>query len=241
MNTPSFDLWVYLSKTPLLWLTATLIAYVIADYISIKSNRHALLHPVVFSTAALCAILALTNTPYETYFEGAQFVHFLLGPATVALGIPLYENRGILKRSLLPISAALVVGAIVATGATLIIAKMMGASKELMISLAPKSITTPVAMGISQTLGGDATLTATIVMITGITGVMIIGPLMSLCRIDDQRARGIAAGIACHGLGTAYSLSQSQVAGSFSGIGMGICSLLTTVLVPLFLKAMGVI
>ncbi len=241
MNDVSFNLWVYLSRTPLLWLAATLVFYVLAEYGFRHSGRKAFLQPTITTTIPLCVILIITKTPYETYFEGAQFVHFLLGPATVALGIPLYESRHLIRWAILPIAAALIVGALVATGSTLIIGKIMGASNTLLISMAPKSITTPVAMGISQTLGGDATLTAAIVMCTAISGILIIGPMLNLLGIRDHRARGIAAGITCHGMGTAYSLSESRVAGSFSSIGMGMCSLVTAVIVPIALKLMGIL
>lgn len=237
----NFDLWVYLSGTPLTWLTATVVAYVLADRISQSFGRHPLLNPVVISVAALCSILIATGTPYQTYFEGAQFVHFMLGPATVALAIPLYENRRIIKRSLLPTAAALLVGSLVATSSAIIVAMMFGASKELVISIAPKSITTPVAMGISETLGGDPTLTATIVMITAVSGVLFISPLMNILRIRDQRARGLATGITCHGMGTAHALAENPLAGSFSGIGMGISCLITAVIIPILLKALGII
>lgn len=241
MTDQNFDLWVYLSSSPLLWLTATVAAYFIADRIAQFFGRTPLLHPMILTVACLGSLLIWTRTPYETYFEGAQFVHFMLGPATVALGIPLYENRHIIRRALLPTIAALLVGCVVATFSAVAIAMALGAPKELLISIAPKSITTPVAMGISQALGGDPTLTVAIVMVTAISGILFISPLMNVLRIHDQRARGLATGITCHGLGTAHSLSESALAGSFSGIGMGMSSLITAVFVPLLLKAMGII
>ncbi len=242
MSATSFSLWVSLSHTPLLWLTATLLCFLLANYISQKSGRFRIVvNAPILATIMLGIVLVYTGTKYETYFEGAQFVHFLLGPTTVALGIPLYENRGIIRKSLLPTSIALVVGAAVATGSALVIGKLMGGSNVLLITMAPKSVTTPVAMGISETLGGDPALTVTIVMCTALIGIISVGPLMKLLGITDLRARGLAIGVTSHGMGTAYAFSENQVTGSFSGIGMGISTFVTAAIIPVFLKMMGII
>lgn len=228
-----FALWVYLSRTPLLWLTVTLIAYVIADRVSSATRRHPLANPVLHAIWVVAGVLGLTGTPYRTYFEGAQFVHFLLGPATVALAVPLYENRRVVLRALLPMLAALVVGSVVAMGSAIVIAKAFGAPEPVLIALAPKSVTAGVAMGIAETLGGDPALTAVLVILTGIIGAVIVTPLMNALRITDLRARGFAAGLASHGIGTARAFQVDAVAGTFAGIAMGLNALLTAVLVPI--------
>ena len=241
MTGAPFELWAYLSSTPLLWLTVTIVVYICADGISKVSGRMALLHPLILSVTTLALILIGTGTTYKAYLDGAQFVHFLLGPATVALGIPLYENRHIVRRALLPSLCALVAGSLTATVSALAIAKALGAPQDVLISLAPKTVTSPVAIGVSQTLGGDPSLTAAIVVATGTFGILFIAPLMSLLRIRDRRARGIAAGIACHGIGTAYSFQENPVTGSFASVGMGLCCLITTAVIPLILKWMGIL
>jgi predicted murein hydrolase (TIGR00659 family) len=235
VTTPDFSLWVYLSRTPLLWLSVTLAAYVVADRISLASGRNPLVNPVLIAILAIVAVLWSTGTPYRTYFEGAQFVHFLLGPATVALAIPLYEHRKQVLRALLPMSAALVVGAVTALVTALAVARLFGATPPVLASLAPKSVTAGVAMGISETLGGDPALTAVLVILTGILGAVIVTPLMNALRITDWRARGFAVGIAAHGIGTARAFEVSEVAGTFAGIAMALNALLTALIVPLAL------
>lgn len=228
------SLWVYLAASPLLWLTATMVAFVIADTISKRFNRHPLAHPVVLATAILVPVLLLTGTSYETYFNGAQFVHFLLGPAIVALAIPLYENRHIVGRSLLPIGAALLVGSVVASSSAVLLGWMMGAPFKILVALAPKSVTAGIAMGIAKELGGEPSLAATFVLATGIFGGMILLPLMKLLKMDD-RATGFAAGLASHGLGTAVAFQMSPLAGTFAGIAMGLNGLMTALIVPVLI------
>jgi predicted murein hydrolase (TIGR00659 family) len=230
-----FALWVYLSRTPLLWLTVTLAAYAVADRVSAASGRHPLANPVLHAIWLVGAVLALTGTPYRTYFEGAQFVHFLLGPATVALAIPLYEHRATVLRALVPMLAALLVGAATALLVALLVARALGVPDVVLVSLAPKSVTAGVAMGIAEALGGDPALTAVLVILTGILGAVVVSPLMNLFRVRDPRARGLAAGLAAHGIGTARAFQVSEIAGTFAGIAMGLNALLTALLVPLAL------
>ncbi|MCE4222664.1 LrgB family protein [Methylobacterium sp. C25] len=230
-----FALWVYLSRTPLLWLTVTLVAYTIADRFSEATGRHPFANPVLHAIWLTGLVLKLTGTPYQTYFEGAQFVHFLLGPATVALALPLYERRAIVMRALLPMLAALVVGCVTALGTALLLGRALGLNHEIIVAIAPKSVTTGVAIGIVETLGGDPTLAAVLVMITGAVGAIIVSPLFNLLRIRDLRARGFAAGLAAHGLGTARAFQVSETAGTFAGIAMGLNAFLTAMLVPVAL------
>jgi predicted murein hydrolase (TIGR00659 family) len=231
--TGDFAVWVYLSRTPLLWLTVTLMAYVIADRIAQATGRHPLANPVLIAIALTATVLETTGTPYATYFEGAQFVHFLLGPATVALAIPLYEYRATVLRALVPMLAALVVGSVVALSSALLLGRTFGVPRDVIVSLAPKSVTTGVAMGIAQSLGGDPTLAAVIVMLTGMTGGILVTPLMNALRIRDMRARGFAAGLAAHGVGTARAFQVNEVAGAFAGIALGFNAFLTAILAPI--------
>lgn len=231
--TGDFALWVYLSRSPLLWLTVTLVAYALADRASLVTGRHPLANPVLHAVWMIAVVLTLTSTPYQTYFEGAQFVHFLLGPATVALAIPLYERRSTVIRALVPMLAALVVGCVTALTVTILLAKALGVSDAIIVALSPKSVTMGVAMGIVETLGGDPRLTAVLVMLTGAVGAVIGTPLMRALRVRDERASGFAAGLAAHGLGTARAFQVSEVAGTFAGIAMGLNAFLTAVLVPL--------
>jgi predicted murein hydrolase (TIGR00659 family) len=228
-----FSLWVYLSKSPLLWLTVTLLVYAIADAVSLKTQRHPLANPVLHSIWIVAVFLLVTGTSYPTYFAGAQFVHFLLGPATVALGVPLYENRKRVAASILPMLLALVVGSITAIVSVMMLAGMFGLPRPVILSLAPKSVTAGVAMGISESLGADPSLTAVAVILTGIMGAIVVTPLMNRAGITDFRARGFAAGLAAHGIGTARAFQVDEIAGVFSGIAMSLNALVTSLLVPL--------
>lgn len=229
------DIWSYLSSEPLSWLTATLVAYLIGDWCAQKTGRGPLANPVLIAMLLLGGVLLLTNTPYQTYFEGAKFVHFMLGPATVALAVPLYQNRDMVRKSLLPIAAALFTGSLTAILTALLIAKAMGVSGAELISLAPKSTTAPVAIGIAENMGGLPTLTAALVILTGIIGAITVTPLMNAMRITDWRARGFAVGVAAHGIGTARAFHVNQTAGTFAGIGMGLNALLTALITPYIL------
>ena len=231
----SWRLWVYLQTTPLFWLTATLVAFFIADQLSAWARRRPLVNPVLIAVALVAVLLKLSNTDYQTYFNGAQFVHFLLGPATVALAVPLYNNLPMVRRNLLPMAAALLVGATVAIVSAVTIAAALGAPKPALISLAPKSVTAAVAMAVSEALGGLPSLTATLVIATGILGAIMVTPLMNLLRIRDHAAQGFAAGLASHGIGTARAFTVDPLAGVFAGVAMGLNAVVTPVLVPLIL------
>jgi len=235
MNGDVFALWVYLARSPLLWLTATILAYCLCERISAALHRAPLANPVLMSMCLVGALVRGTGTPYATYFDGAQFIHFLLGPATVALGIPLYQNRQLVLRSILPMACALLAGSLTAIVSSVLIARLLGASPTIVASIAPKSVTAAVAMGISQRLGGDAGLTAVLVILTGIVGAIVVTPLMNRLRITDKRARGFAAGLAAHGIGTARAFQVDPLAGTFAGIAMGLNALLTAVLLPFLL------
>ncbi len=233
------NIWVYLSTSPLLWLTATLAAYALAERLAVLCKRHPLVNPVALAAAALIALLSLTATRYETYFAGAQFIHFLLGPATVCLAIPLYRNFDRILAALAPMASALVCGSAVAVLSAVFIAEGFGAPRALVISLAPKSVTAPIAMSLSEAAGGEATLTAALVIVTGVFGAMILSPLMRAARITDRAAIGFAAGLAAHGIGTARALQINSLAGAFAGIAMGLNGALTAAALPSVLSWIG--
>ena len=226
------DIWVYLSTSPLLHLTLTLLAYQFGMTVYRKTGLNPLLNPVLIAVAVLVAILLLTGTGYSVYFEGAQFVHFLLGPATVALAIPLYRQLETVRRSSIAIVASILAGSVTAAVSAVAIAWFFGTSGDALISIAPKSVTAPVAMGITERLGGLPSLTAVLVILTGILGAAL-GPLvLNMIGIKDWKARGLAIGTASHGIGTARALNINEVAGAFAGLAMGLNALATAVLIP---------
>ena len=228
-------LWVYLATSPLLWLAGTLVVWLIATSIAGLRPGNPLLNPILLSICVIALVLTVARIDYDTYFEGAQFIHFLLGPATVALGIPLYEKLALVKSNLVPMLSALFVGSLTAVGATVFFSHLFGFTPSVVASLAPKSTTAAVAMAISSGLHGDPALTAAVVVLTGICGAIVVTPMMNAMRIKDFSARGFAVGLASHGIGTARAYSVDPVAGLFSGIAMGLNAVLTSLIVHLFL------
>ena len=236
---PRPEVWVYLAASPLSWLTLTLFAYVLADRISIACGRHPAVNLVALAAAFIILLLKATGTNYDTYFAGAQFIHFLLGPATVVLAVPLYRNFAKVKAAALPLAASLLVGSITAIVSAVLIARGLGAEPQAVASLAPKSVTAPIAMGLSERIGGAPFLTAAMVMATGIFGAILLTPLMRLLRITDSAAVGAAAGLAAHGIGTARSFQIDSTAGAFAGIAMGLNGALTSLILPILAPLLG--
>ena len=227
------EIWVYLAATPLAGLTLTLIAYQLGLWLHDRARESPLVNPVLVAICTVAALLYATNTDYSTYFDGAQFVHFLLGPATVALAVPLYRQFDRVRRSAGALLTALVVGSLTATASAIAIGWTLGASMSTLISLAPKSVTTPIAMGIAEELGGLPSLTAVLVILTGIIGAVLGTTVLRSVGVRDERATGFAMGLASHGIGTARALQISEVAGAFSGLAMGLNGLATAILLPL--------
>jgi predicted murein hydrolase (TIGR00659 family) len=219
--------------SPVIWILVTLVAYQAAVYIYSKSGFNPVATPVLVGTALVICMLLLTGTPYRTYFVGAEPLSFLLGPAIVALAIPLYAQVDRLKGIALPLLLSLLVGSVTAIGSTVGIAWALGASIETLLSIAPKSVTMPIAIGISEKIGGAPPLTALSVTVTGLTGAIIGQHLLRLLRIDDQAVYGFATGITAHAIGTARALQVHAVAGGFAALAMGLNGLLTALLLPL--------
>ena len=229
------DIWVYLAATPLLGLTITLLAYLGAYRIYERSGFTPLLNPVALAIIALVAALSATGTAYQTYFDGAQFVHFLLGPATVALAVPLYAQLRRMRQLLVPLAGALAAGSVTAIASAIGIAWLLGVSESSLLSLAPKSVTAPIAMGIAEKIGGVPSLTAVLVVATGVSGAVMAKYVLDALGIRDHGVRGFAVGIASHGIGTARAFQVSEQAGAFAGLGMGLNGVLTAILMPLML------
>ena len=226
-------IWVYLAASPLLWLSMTLAVYLAGQWLFRRSGGRALFNPVALAIILLVLLLLLTGTPYTTYFSGAQFIHFLLGPATVALAIPLYLHWDRVRRLFLPLLAGLLTGSLTAILSAMGIAWLLGGSRQTLLSLAPKSVTTPVAMGIAEKIGGLPSLTAVMVIVTGVIGAVAAPALLKALRIQDDAVKGFAIGVAAHGIGTARAFQISSLAGAFAGLAIGLNALLTALLAPL--------
>ena len=225
-----YRIWVYLSQTPLLWLTATLMAFAIGDAVSARCGRHPLANPVVIAAALLIAVLTGTGTSYADLLRRravrplpARPGHGGARPAALA-----QPRRGAPQP--LPMLAALFAGSLTAIGSAVAIAWALGAPREILASLAAKSVTAPIAMALTQTIGGIPALAAVLVVLTGILGSVIVTPLMNAMGIRDFAARGFAAGVASHGIGTARAFQVSEEAGTFAGIAMGLNGALTALI-----------
>ena len=230
------QIWVYLSTTPLLGLTLTLVAYQAGMWVYTRTKLNPLFNPVLIAVLVLVGLLLGTGTDYRTYFDGAQFVHFMLGPATVALAVPLYQQFQKVRGSFLMIVTAILAGSLTAVASAIAVAWAFGVSRETLLSIAPKSVTAPIAMGIAEATGGVPSLTAVLVILTGILGAVLGTWTLNLLRIKDWRARGLAVGTASHGIGTARALQVNEIAGAFASLAMGLNGLATAVLLPLVLS-----
>ena len=233
------SIWVYLSATPLLGLTLTLVAYISAYALYRRSEYNPFLNPVAVSVALLILLLLGTGTRYDDYFAGAQFVHFLLGPATVALAVPLYQQLTRLRALLLPIIVSLTTGICVAATSAVIIARLLGARPATLLSLAPKSVTAPVAMGIAERIGGLPSLTAVLVVTTDIIGAVVGFKIFAILGITDDSIKGIAMGVTSHGIGTARAFQISSEAGAFSGLAMALSAMASALLLPWLMSILG--
>lgn len=232
MNSDLNALWVYLAASPLLGLTVTLLAYQGAFWFYRRTGNNPLANPVLIAVAVLVLLLSLSGTSYETYFAGAQFVHFLLGPATVALAIPLYTHFRRVRAMLLPVVAGLVAGSLTAVLSAVWVARLFGASPATQLSLAPKSVTTPIAMGVAERIGGIPSLTAVLVIVTGILGAVGARYVFDFLKVRDPAVRGFAIGVASHGIGTARAFQVSEQSGAFAALAMGLNGALTALLLP---------
>lgn len=239
METEIFALWSYLSTHPLAAITATLLAYLAGDAVWRATGRAPLANPVLIAILLVAAGLWATGVPYADYFDGAQFVHVMLGPATVALAVPLHRAAATIRRSALPIFGALLFGSAFAAATAVGAAWALDASRELLASLAPKSATTPVAMAVAEGLGGLPGLTAVLVILTGVVGATLGPAAMDALRLRDMRARGFAMGLASHGIGTARALTVSRTAGAFASLAMALNALATAALIPLAAALIG--
>ena len=227
------ELWVYLATEPLLWLTATLVTYQLGLFAQKRAAGSPLLNPVLIAVVLLVALLAVSGIPYQTYFAGAQFVHFLLGTATVGLALPLWREGARLARRAVPLVTALVCGSATAVASALGLAWALGASRETLLSLAPKSVTAPIAMGVSEQIGGLPSLTAVLVILTGAIGAIFATVTLDLIGVRNWRARGFAVGTAAHGIGVARAFQVHPVAGAYAGLAMGLNGLITALALPL--------
>lgn len=238
---PNFvELWVYLSATPLFGLCATLVVYVLAQAVYARLDQPAWANPVLWSVVVLASLLTSTGVDYPTYFSGAQFIHFLLGPAIVALAWPLWERLAALRAHWRAILAAAVVGGAAASGSALLLGWLVGLPHEVVLSLAPKSVTAPVAMGIADKIGGIPALAAVFAVVTGMVGALSGKALFGFLKIPTDgngwMARGFALGTAAHGIGAARAMQVNPDAGAFAGLALGLQVVWASLWIPMVFR-----
>jgi putative effector of murein hydrolase len=230
------ELWVYLSATPLFGLTATIVTYVLAQAAYARLGQAPWANPVLWTVLALALLLTATGIPYPTYFSGAQFIHFLLGPAVVALAWPLWQRRAELRQRALPLGLAALAGGAAAAGSAVGIGWAFGLPADVLASLAPKSVTAPVAMGIAAQLGGIPALAAVFAVLSGLIGAVSAKYLFDALRIGTPEVRGFALGTASHGVGAARAMQVHPAAGAYAALALGLQVVLAALLMPLVRK-----
>jgi len=233
MNRAIEHLWTPLAATPLLWLVVTIAAYVFGQRVQRARVNSPFASPVLIAVAVVAAIVLATRTSYQTYFAGAQFINFLLGPTTIALAVPLARNFGYVRRNLHGIGLALLAGSITSIVSGVGIVWVLGGSRIVALSMAPKAVTTPIAMAVSQQVGGVPALTAALAILGGIVAAIVGQQMLHGLRIKDWRAHGLAAGVAGSGVAAAQVASRDELGAAFAALGIGMNGLLTAILVPL--------
>ncbi|HEY2416658.1 MAG TPA: LrgB family protein [Steroidobacteraceae bacterium] len=234
------ELWIYLSATPLFGLTATLVVYLLANAAYTRLGAAPWANPVLWSVIVLASGLLLTHVDYQTYFAGAQFIHFLLGPAVVALAWPLWQRRAELRARFGRLVLASLLGGAAAGGSAVALGWAMGLPHDVVLSLAPKSVTAPVAMGIAEKIGGIPALSAVFAVLTGMIGALSGKYLFDALRISTSSqgyaARGFGLGTAAHGIGAARALHVNADAGAYAGLALGMQVVLAALLMPLVFR-----
>ncbi len=235
MSPHDLSSWRDIAVLPVFGVTATVVAYLIAVRLHRWGRGHPLLNPTLVAIIVLAAAIRTSGLSYAAYAQSASVVSFMLSPAVVLLAVPLYRRRAVIRASNAIILGALAAGLPTGIASAVGIAWLLGADRSTLLSLAPKSTTAGIAIGISEKIGGVPALTAVLVIMTGITGAVLAPSLTRWLGIRDERALGLSMGIASHGIGTARALQVGEIAGSFAGLGMSLNGVLTAILLPIVL------
>ena len=230
------EIWVYLSGSPLIALFITLVAYQIGLWAYQKAKQNPLVNPVAIAVILVASFIELIDMPYETYFQGAQFIHFLLGSATVALAIPIYRGISSLKNRVIPLMAALFMGGAISIASGVGISTLFGADTNIIGAFYSKSVTAPIAMGIAERMGTSPTLTAIFAVCTGILGAILAPYVLNLLRIKPWWQRGFPIGVASHGIGASRAFSINTEAGTYASLAMGLHGITGSIAIPLIYK-----
>ncbi len=232
-------LWTPLAAGPLLWLVLTLGSYVIGQAVQRCCGGSAVANPVLIAMLLVGTIVEASGTSYADYFSGAQFINFLLGPVTIALAVPLANNLALVRSNLHGIGLALLAGSLTSIISGVAIVRVLGGSRDVALSMVAKAVTTPIAMAVSQQIGGIPALTAALAILGGIVAAVTGQRMLERMRISDWRAHGLAAGVAGSGVAAAQVAPRHETAAAFAALGIGLNGLLTALLVPFLVRALG--
>lgn len=229
---PIQEIWVYLAGSPLFALVLTLGAYALGLVVYERTHRNPLTNPVLIAVVLVAAGLAMADMPYARYFEGAQFVHFLLGTATVSLAIPIYKGWSSVKGRLGVLTLGMVAGSVTSITVAVVTLRTLGADEALVKAMWAKSVTTPIAMGIAERIQASPTLTAIFAVSTGVLGAVLGRFVLNGAGVTAWWQRGFALGVASHGIGTSRAFSVHPVAGAYASLGMGLHGVVSAVVLP---------
>ena len=219
-------------------LALTMGAYILGVWAKRKTGL-GMLHPMLVAVPVIMAVLKLFHIPTQDYMQANRIITFMLGPCVVSLALVLYDNLSIIRKHMLPILTAVLVGCIVGVGSVWALGELLGLDRVFIASMEPKSITAPIAVELSSNNGGNVALTAASVVICGLSGA-VLGPwILNVCRIGNPVARGVAIGSASHGIGTARALEEGALEGAVSGLCLALMGVATTFLLPLFNRIVG--
>jgi predicted murein hydrolase (TIGR00659 family) len=226
----------YIHSTPLTWLIATLAAFKLGIIIYEKFNKHTLLQPIIIAYVIILSLIVFTNTSFEEYFKSVEIIHFFLGPATVALALPLYKNLKYVKSLFIPIVLTLFIAGVFSIVIAISLLYIFGAELPTILSMTTKSITAPIAIITSEQIGAIPSLAVGFVLITGIIGALFGTIVFKIFKVKNDTSKGFALGLVSHGIGTARAIEISEKAGAFSALAMGLSGIFTAIFLPMIIS-----
>lgn len=229
----------YINSTPLTWIILTLASFKLGIMVYEKFNKHTLLQPIVIAYIIIMSVILYTNTSYEQYFESVKIIHFFLGPATVALALPLYNNLKYIKQLFIPIMITLVTAGTFSIVIAVFLLWILDAQLATILSMTTKSITAPIAIITSEQIGAIPSLAVGFVIITGIIGALLGTMIFKIVKVKHETSKGFALGLISHGIGTARAVEIGEKAAAFSALAMGLSGIFTAIFLPLIISILN--
>jgi predicted murein hydrolase (TIGR00659 family) len=224
--------------SPVFLVLLTLVGYRLGRELRDRTGGHPLAQPVLVAIILIGTTLSLAHVDYADYRAGTELIAFWLGPATVALAVPLHRQARRLRGFVVPMLVAVPMGAVVSIATSILLVRICGGDELLARTMAPKAATTPVSIALSEGIGGLPPMTAVLTIVAGILGAVAGPAVLTLLRVRDRRARGLALGAVSHGIGTSRALVEDETEGAFSGLSMGLTALATSILLPLLVAVL---